>query len=395
MLNDKDLEKRNKFFKIKTREDLANILGIKLNTLTFFLNDKRKEKYYKTFLISKRNNSYRMISAPQDSLKTILAKLNHIFNLVYPPKPSVHGFIKSNALIHEKRSIITNALKHVNKRFVLNIDLVNFFPSINKSRIRGLFQAKPFNFSRDIALDLAILCTYKNTLPQGAPTSPTLSNMICKKMDNELQNLACACKCTYTRYADDITFSTTKRNFPKELAYSDIKEDKIIIEAGDILNRIIISNGFHINEKKTRLQNYTTRQEVTGLIVNKKVNINRKYIKHIRAILHDWSINGIDNAVNNYNKHKHQKLSLYNPVRKAKIFTRVIRGKIEFIGNVRGKEDFIYAKFYNQFNKLVKNNKKHKPENEIEQFNKHLWMLQVRNSIFNRKWQYSIVFTLY
>lgn len=255
------------------------------------------------------------------------------------------------------------------------MDLENFFPSIKKERIRGLFQAQPFNFSREIAFDLAILCTFNNVLPQGSPTSPILSNMICRKMDNELQNLAKSCKCTYTRYADDITFSTNKKNFPKELAYSDIKGSNIIIELGDLLRKIIIINGFCINENKTRLQNFISRQEVTGLTVNKKVNVSRKYIKHVRAILNDWSRNGIISAVSNYNNHKHQKLSSYNPQRAARAFKRVIQGKIEFIGNVRGKDDYVYAKYYNQFNKLVENNKEHRPENEIERINKHLWIL--------------------
>ena len=257
----------------------------------------------------------------------------------------------------------------------LNIDLENFFPSISRNRIAGLFRSKPFNFSKDIAKDLANICTYNNHLPQGAPTSPILSNMICRKMDNELQNLAKAFRCTYTRYADDITFSTMKKIFPPEIAFNDIEQDKIITKLGWILTNIILQNGFSVNVNKTRLQNYTTRQEVTGLVVNKKINIQRKYIKKIRAVLHDWEMNGIDNAVKKYNMHDKDKLSILNPERKARKFKQVIRGKIEFIGNVRGKNDFIYAKFFNQYNRLIKKSAKHIPENEIEQINEYLWML--------------------
>lgn len=375
MLSKEDLELKELFFNIKNRNDLANVLDIKLSTLTYLINDKRKNSLYKTFNISKRNHSNRTIDAPQKSLKTILKKINYILTLVYPPKPSVHGFINSKILDCDKRSIISNALQHVNKRFILNIDLENFFPSISRNRIAGLFRSKPFNFSKDIAKDLANICTYNNHLPQGAPTSPILSNMICRKMDNELQNLAKAFRCTYTRYADDITFSTMKKIFPPEIAFNDIEQDKIITKLGWILTNIILQNGFSVNVNKTRLQNYTTRQEVTGLVVNKKINIQRKYIKKIRAVLHNWEMNGIDNAVKKYNMHDKDKLSILNPERKARKFKQVIRGKIEFIGNVRGKNDFIYAKFFNQYNRLIKKSAKHIPENEIEQINEYLWML--------------------
>ena len=159
----------------------------------------QSEKRYKTFDIPKKSGGTRQISTPITALKIIQRKLNQVLQAVYQTKPSVHGFVSS-------KNVVTNAQNHVKKRYVLNIDLKDFFPSVNFGRVRGMFMATPYGLHPDVATVLAQICCYNNHLPQGAPTSPIITNMICAKMDGQLQRLAKECKATYTRYADDITF---------------------------------------------------------------------------------------------------------------------------------------------------------------------------------------------
>jgi RNA-directed DNA polymerase len=113
--------------------------------------------------------------------------------------------------------------------------------------------------------------------------------MICAKMDSQLQRLAKECRATYTRYADDITFSTTLKEFPEALAYAITEEGQERLVLGDRLVGIITENGFNINEKKVRLQSRGNHQEVTGLTTNQFPNVKRSYVRQIRAMLHAWA----------------------------------------------------------------------------------------------------------
>ena len=257
-------ELRKQFFALNTREDIANLLNITDYHLRYHLYVPNKKPAYQKFLISKKNGGTREISVPVSALKIIQQKLNQVLQSVYAPKPSVHGFTP-------QRSIVSNAKGHINKKYVLNLDLDNFFTSINFGRVRGMFMHAPYNLNPEVATVLAQICCHNNCLPQGAPTSPVIANMICAKLDSNLQKLAQKCKCTYTRYADDITFSTSLSKFPSSLILSDNQTGQIQISQD--LEEIIIQNGFLVNKKKLRLLNRNARQEVTGLIVNKKLNI--------------------------------------------------------------------------------------------------------------------------
>ncbi len=197
-------------------------------------------------------------------------------------KSCVHGFSK-------ERSIVTNARKHcsVKTTFVLNIDLENFFPSITFFRVRGLFQSKPFNFSYNFSTVLAHLCCHNGKLPQGAPTSPILANLICRSLDKELMSLAYRNRATYTRYCDDITFSFSVKNFNK-LPGGICSFDGSTTVLGTELQAIIEKNGFNVNAKKTRLSSSMHRMEVTGLTINKFPNVKRDFVDRIRGALHSW-----------------------------------------------------------------------------------------------------------
>lgn len=183
--------------------------------------------------------------------------------------PSIsHAFQKG-------KSIITNSSYHKNKRFIVNIDLENFFDSFNFGRVRGFFIKNSFwNLTEEVATVIAQLTCYNGFLPQGAPTSPIITNMICNIMDMHLLKI-------YTRYADDMTFSTNDKHFIEY--YDDFYNE---------LSSEISKSGFQINQKKTRILFHNSRQEVTGLIVNKKISIKREYYRTTHAMAHNLYING-------------------------------------------------------------------------------------------------------
>ncbi len=239
------------------------------------------------------------------------------------------------------------------KKYVLNVDLKDFFPQINFGRVRGLFMAPPYKLPPTVATVLAQICCHENQLPQGAPSSPIISNMICAKMDSEFQRLAKDNRCVYSRYADDLTFSTSVPDFPPDLATTRTIDAKEQIVLGPGVKQIIGTNGFEINEEKVRLQTRHFRQQVTGLTVNERPNVKRKYVKQIRAMLHAWEKWDLGPAEMEFSAkydHKHRKPSKGKPQ-----FRAVVRGKIAFLGMVRGKNDKMYKKFRQQFRILVTN----------------------------------------
>lgn len=273
-------EIRKQFYELETPKDVANLLNVPYKRLVYHLYKVSSSQKYIAFEIPKKSSGSRIIHAPATALKIIQRKLSQVLYCVYKTKPSVYGFAPN-------RNVVKNAQIHVKKRYVLNIDLKDFFSSINFGRVRGMFMGKPYNLNPTVATVLAQICCHENKLPQGAPSSPIVTNMICGKMDSQLQQLSKNHKCTYyTRYADDITFSTTLREFPTDIACKtkESGEDKLAL--GQDLISIITGNGFEINDRKVRFQTKNSRQEVTGLTVNKFPNVSRSYIRNIRAILH-------------------------------------------------------------------------------------------------------------
>ncbi len=183
---------------------------------------------------------------------------------------------------------------HKRKRYIVNIDLENFFDSFNFGRVRGFFIKNSFwSLTEEVATVIAQLTCYKGTLPQGAPTSPIITKMICNIMDMHLLTIAKHYKLTYTRYADDMTFSTNDKHFIEK--YDSFYTD---------LSKEITKSGFQINQNKTHILFHNSRQEVTGLIVNSKINVNREYCKATHAMAHslyinsEFEINGSTGTIN-------------------------------------------------------------------------------------------------
>lgn len=265
--------------KLNNNKDLADWLGIKYKYLTYILYKKRPEFSYNSFEIPKKNGGIRKIYAPDDDLKEIQLRIlnnlnlekeiidNNRFESTKSSKRISYGFEKDFG-------IYDNAKNHVNKLFVLNVDIEDFFESFNFGRVRGYFiKNRNFLFHENVATSIAQLTCYEGRLPQGAPTSPIISNLIFAIVDNRIAKLTAGYKLEYSRYADDLTFSTNDRNFQG-------KYEKFLSD----LQAILEHSGFQINQRKTRFQERNRMQEVTGLTVNRKVNVPKKYYKETRAM---------------------------------------------------------------------------------------------------------------
>ncbi|MBY3330853.1 RNA-directed DNA polymerase [Rhizobium laguerreae] len=276
-----------------TLTDLAAVLGVEASTLSFALYIMPVHERYHTFTVPKKRGGERIINAPNERLKFIQKKLADILlrierDLEAPLREAANnGAKKLPILSHgfkKELSIVTNAHKHKNRRFVFNLDLADFFPSLNFGRVRGFFlHNNHFQLPEKVATLLAQIACFQNELPQGSPCSPPIANLIANILDVRLNALARSCQCSYTRYADDITFSTNNKEFPSHIAAQN--SDGHWVPSDKLISRISAS-GFRINESKTRMQFRDSRQEATGLIVNRKLNVPVEYYKETRALCH-------------------------------------------------------------------------------------------------------------
>ncbi len=268
---------------VKSRSDLAHYLNIPPSKITYILFKRGVDSYYAEFEIPKKTGDPRRICAPTGDLKGVQRQLTDALwehqKSVYDDlgiKPNIsHAFEKG-------KSIITNAKIHRNKRFVVNVDLKDFFDSIHIGRVCGFFEKnKHFALPHEVAVTIAQLACYKGKLPQGAPTSPIITNLICQVLDMHLLSLAKRYRLDYTRYADDMTFSTNDKTFPGkwDLFYAELEKK-------------VIKAGFSINEKKTRITFRDSKQVVTGLVVNKKISVDHAYYRKVRAMAHSLYTNG-------------------------------------------------------------------------------------------------------
>lgn len=269
--------------KLTTFDQFANLIKIKTVLLKKLLYNITAGKAYISFDIPKKSGGYRTIHAPKKELKKIQKSI--VFKILdHIRETEKDKYIKTNIshAFEKGKSIITNAKIHRNKKFILNIDLKDFFDSFHFGRVAGYFEKnRELKFSRETSILLAKIFCCDGKLPQGAPSSPIISNLICNIFDMRILKLAKKFKLDYTRYADDLSFSTNDKNFIK--FYDDFMTK---------LNNEVKRAGFNINDKKTRLLYKDSRQEVTGLIVNKKISIKREYVKSTRAMANTLYNNG-------------------------------------------------------------------------------------------------------
>jgi hypothetical protein len=237
--------------------------------------------HYVTFAVPKRTGGERLIMAPKTRLKAVQRRLNALLVDKLPASESAHGF-------RPGRSVRSNAAPHVRQRVVLRLDLKDFFPSIHFGRVRGMLLA--FGYGYPVASTLAALMTEAprqpvvidgvtlyppvgpRACPQGAPTSPGLSNAVVVRMDRRLAGLARRFGFAYTRYADDLTFSGPQIDAAHALRL--------------LAGRIVRSEGFELNAAKTRVMRSGARQAVTGVVVNEVLGLSRQERRLFRAALH-------------------------------------------------------------------------------------------------------------
>ncbi len=320
------------FLSIRTSVDLCLLVKIAPEVLTRVINSPQ----YKELLIPKKRGGKRKLEVPEYLLMCIQKRLNKYLQSVYLQiRPTfVHGFVLTNGASENKANIVSNALPHVGKKYVMNLDLEDFFPSINAKTIRGMFLSDIFNFDHHLSTCLALLTTIDGHLPQGASTSPVLSNFVCLELDKALHLFAFLNQIEYTRYADDLTFSA---DFPFE-------EDWVIG-----LKKIIEQHGFRLNDQKFRIQISNRKQSVTGITVNKRLNVDRKFYKRTRAMLNDLKRNGVESATI-----KHFGLTTEPNQKQCRFFIKRLEGFIAFIGQVRGADDPIYNRMKSVFNAQFK-----------------------------------------
>ncbi len=479
---------KSSFEKMQTKEDFLQLLNqakpfvygektvpFDLKQITWYSNSKLGKKRYKEFTIKKKSGFFRTIHSPVRGLKAIQKTLSFILQCVFEPHIAAYGFVRN-------KSIVDNARVHVGSRYVYNIDLKDFFPSIDQARFWKCLQLKPFNlinqskesnevvdktykcilatknysfplnkkekiliyevdgfnlingyrkitlksgenifyqvtlsknkisskielfldrsnyelikkavkenderaptdekalagyflglieFSQKKLLEknnratlanmiAAICCTEieverksieggwekekRNVLPQGAPTSPIITNIVCQKLDYLLTGVANRFGLKYTRYADDITFSSLHNVYQEDGDF--LKE----------LKRIITEQNFHIKESKTRLQKDGYRKEVTGLLINEKVNVQKRYIKQLRMWLYYWERYGYEKASNIFTK---QYTSDKGNVKKNPDMASVISGKLDYLKMVKSLDNQTYQKLKQRLDILTMKN---------------------------------------
>ncbi len=214
-----------------------------------------------------------------------------------------------------------------------------------------MFMAKPYNVPANAATVLAQICCFNGILPQGAPTSPVVSNMICAKLDSELLRLARRLRCTYTRYADDITISTTRNRLPAAIGRLLHGDESTVAEIGDALQSIIATNGFAINSSKTRIQGKGTRKEVTGLIVNESPNVKRKYVRQLRAITHAIERYGVKETERVFHANYYRKAR--RPDAEPPPLLTVVEGRFHYLKMVKGSSDPVYRRMFNSYREAL------------------------------------------
>lgn len=386
-----------KFCDIQSRNELADYLKVPRKKLTYLLYILTPEKCYHSFEIPKKNGGTRTINAPSSDLKYVqkmLANALYSYQKEYRESEGIQQ--KVSHAFEKEKSIITNAVIHRNKRYVLNVDLESYFDSFHIGRVIGYFENnRHFRFPHEVAVTIAKIACYQGKLPQGSACSPIITNLICENLDVKLIRLAKKHLLDYTRYADDITFSTNCADFATT-------QEAFMTE----LVTTIKSAGFVINPKKTRLQYRDSQQKVTGLVVNRKVNVDQDYFRETKAMAYhqykegNFTIGGEEGTLNQLegrfafinqidkynNKIDGQKHSVYHLNGRERQYQAFLFYRYFFCAEkpliiTEGKTDILYLKA------ALKNMYKDYP-NLIERDAKGVYHYKVSFFLRSKKWEY-------
>ncbi|MBA1204163.1 RNA-directed DNA polymerase [Pseudomonas capeferrum] len=313
-------------YKIASNKELAALLGVSTAKLTYYAYYLADSEKYRAFTIKKRSGGDRLIEAPNKGLKDLQKRFADLVEQNYKPRACVFAYVKD-------KGIVEHATTHVGQRWLLRLDLKDFFHTISIVRVSGVLRRAPYNFAESPANTAARLCTLGRRLPQGSPASPVLSNILCRGLDYKLKEIAATNKCYYTRYADDIFISTNGSAFPSSIA---VRSEDGSAELSDTIKKIITEAGFNINLDKTILRKRSERQLVTGVVVNRKLSVPKEYIKSIRAALYAWEQHGLE-AAEDYWKRKINKSNRFDG--ESPQMKLVLRGKVTHVGHVKGYSD--------------------------------------------------------
>jgi|GEM_PF-4048089 len=337
-----------------------------------------RSRSYRKVQIRKRRGGTRDIDIPSPLLMSVQRRLLQVFTHIFPRHKCACGFERS-------KGIVTHARYHLKKEWVYAIDIKDFFPSINWGRICGMMQSYPFCTTAEIARLIANLTTFEGRLPQGAPTSPVLANLLCRKLDSRLFKWARQNGYQYSRYADDLAFSTNKGS----------------ISIGDrgFIDQIVESEGFTVHPDKKLLMPRWGRQIVTGLIVNEKLNVPKEYTRNLRALLYNIKAFGWESQIgrqsvplhdfeiyqdpaseqrerNRLVDHQSAAYLLIRPsaqlhgIESWHDMARMLNGRIAFLRQVKGFEDTVVVNLQAELDGLVEKDPLRNESTKIERLAK-------------------------
>ncbi len=312
---------------------------------------------YTVFAVPKGGGKQRLITAPDNRLKMLQRKIALLLDQLYRVRNPVHGFVQD-------RSVKSNAEAHIDRRHIVNLDLKDFFPSITENRIRGVLRSLGVDYR--VSEIVARVCCCNGCLPQGAPTSPVLSNMICYRLDTVLLQIAKGARAIYTRYADDITFSTYQPpaglfegGVPPSGRFS---PDALAAK----LTEAISSNGFAINPDKAHYADRHARRMVTGLKINELINVDRRYVRNLRAALHSVEMLGVAEAQARFESKYGGSTNLANH----------LSGKISWLGFIKGSADPLVRGIMLRFNQCFPETQLKVEPTATEMRDRAVWLVE-------------------
>lgn len=325
------------------RSALAVLLGVSSKELSYTIYKIPDSKKYSRFCISKKNGASRHILAPCDSLKWLQSRL---LDILYECEDDLAAASGRSSNLHygfrRDANIYENAYQHRQKRYVLNLDISDYFDQFNFGRVRGFFiKDRDFALKNDVATVIAQIACFDNKLPQGSPCSPHIANLISKFFDIRMARFLRPLGCTYSRYADDITISTNMRDFPSDVAVEDTNCSQGWI-ISDVLQDIFSRAGFSINSSKVRMSVPQSRQMVTGLVVNHRPNVTREFYLKTRAMCNSLFKTGsfsVPEIVPGFSDNCSSEEQGKEELAVGPDLMRVLEGRISYIHYIREKWD--------------------------------------------------------
>lgn len=346
-----------------------------MEEINYFSNSDISDRY-RLVSIPKRDSlgrfkKRRKVYMPTPRLKFFLQQANILLSSAYIPPTCAFAFIKG-------KTIVGNATPHTNKKFILSLDIKDFFNSISiQKAVNAIQSAFPWKFRGEFIKSIVGASSLNGHLVQGSPLSPIISNIVCLNLDKRISRYCESHKISYTRYADDFTFSSNVYDFKNNSSFI------------YFITRLLSEEGFTLNEEKTHVQLYDNRQIVTGLVVNSKVNVVRRYIKELRSILYIWERYGYAEALKSYRFHylhiPHKIKNAYDRglsfLDEERILRSIINkhakkysprldqhilGRLCFLKMVRGDTDNQYLRLKEKFNALSSSFPYKKDKNSVD-----------------------------